>query len=169
MELSIPEQIKQCEDIIENEAGGVCCLSIPCCDCFISNYSTGNCIELAKSKLKQLRGENMDIKEIERRLDTVRKCVLDVNDKLEKIEKDIKKEQEKEIELVEGNEYIMNDGRRGFIIRVVNDYIFMHQNGKKCHSTIGEPNSKEVMVEFLKNYGCKQTGRTLEDILKEKA
>jgi hypothetical protein len=82
---------------------------------------------------------------------------------LEKIEKDIKKEQEKEIEFVVGGVYesaqnklciYKVDGKSTFDFIMLNKYIrFNIQRTKKD------------ILRYLKEFSYKYTGRTLSDII----
>jgi hypothetical protein len=198
MELTIPEQIKQCEDIIENggcyDTGGGyylycrnCCLYKNPCDSI--NIKP---VELAKAKLKQLRGENMDIKEriknLEERMamtatawNQMKNELIDIktNLKLDDIEKRLdkldKKEQEKEIEFVVGGVYETTKFTGAIV--VLNNIVSKIKDDKRtfiliminCDSNWGHFKTKEEMIEFLNNpkEEFKYTGRTLADIIKD--
>jgi hypothetical protein len=164
MELTIPEQIKQCERIIENRG----CNGIRCGQCqFIyishSNKNTKERISLtlAKEKLKQLRGENMDIK------------IDDIIDSLEQIKttmKCFKKEQEKEIEFVVGGVYendkcetlaLIAHGDKFNILWIYNDKMStIHY--KVCD--VWDDNEKDMRL-WLIGHEFKYTDRTLADII----
>jgi hypothetical protein len=162
--MTTQEQIKQCEDIIEN--GGECPsmvnLCIECCivaDC-VPNGDTSDkaCFNVAKSKLKQLRGENMNIK-----IDDIIKSINQCVEQMKKL-KEVKKEQE--IEFVVGGEYDTDNGKRVLIHSFYDEYTYCtvgKYNGMLMVTT--KDKYEEEMKEIMEKYNYKYTGRTLSDIL----
>jgi hypothetical protein len=154
------EQIKQCEDIIENGGcDGVGNVFFLCDECVLATECCCNYNEFlgAKSKLKELRGENMNIKAVE-------KFVQSVNESYEKL---IKSREEKEIPFVVGGVYEL-EGELLFLAKVY------HSNPKiywlrfiNC-LTGWYCGTDEDMKIKLKEGGIKYTGKTLSDLLEGK-
>jgi hypothetical protein len=192
MELTIPEQIKQCEDIIEN-GGCYHVESISCDDNCIFNphkkdvihrgCRSSDSVLLAKAKLKQLRGENMDIinLSIENLFNLNEGSEIELNNKkynvsnIEVYAGGIKfeaeeKEQEKEIEFVVGGVYendecetlaLIGHGDKFNILWIYNDKMStIHYN--VCD--VWDDNEKDMRL-WLIGHDFKYTGRTLADII----
>jgi hypothetical protein len=168
MELTIQEQIKQCEYIIES--GGACrplicsvCLWGKLCQKGYFNRFANVRKEhtrLAKEKLKQLKGENMDIKDLKDRVQ-----ILDIEiDEVKRNIKQLEKEQEKEIEFVIGGEYGTKNAW-AMLMHFDNDtYNLINSAGLVV---LSENITKTEMEERFKECNYKYTGRTLADIIKK--
>jgi hypothetical protein len=185
MELTIQEQIKQCEDIIEGNGD---CPPVPCSLCVLDG-TVCSMKDIAKAKLKQLRGENMDIKEriknLEERMamtatawNQMKNELIDIktNLKLDDIEKRLdkldKKEQEKEIEFVVGGVYEFEEFDGNIILHtIIKVYANKDGNGYQITSINGDNHiggfqkTKESIINILKENKLKYTGRTLSDII----
>jgi hypothetical protein len=177
MELTIEEQIKQCEDMLKNKG----CDDNQCRKCQFENKECKNeCFPdwkiVVKAKLKELRSENMDIKEkvdnIEREinklndiLESVPNLKLELMDIREKLNNKEQKEQEKEVPFVVGGEYGTKNAC-AMLIQFDNDmYNLINSAGLVILSeNITKKEMKERFIEC--NYKLK---RTLIDLIKEKA
>jgi hypothetical protein len=190
MELTIPEQIKQCERIIENDS---CNIVYPDCNSacnfwLVCPNDNANRKELAKAKLKQLRGENMDIinLSIENLFNLNEGSEIELNNKkynvsnIEVYAGGIKfeaeeKEQEKEIGFVVGGVYESNKySKLKLILLKMPPAVTIENKSYILQSIKGDFNygyfkSKKEMKKFINDTSekIKYTGRTLADIIKK--